>query len=75
MTSLSEPYGKCADVNAVPVSECQLNCKTEKVVKTCGCHDLYMGSDHYTSDNGKSVTVVYCGVSQFLHEHRSFFIS
>ena len=42
MTGLSEPFGKCAKSNAVPVSECQIKCITERVVEACGCHDLYM---------------------------------
>ena len=42
VTSLPEPYGTCGEINPVPVSECHLNCKMEKVIEACGCHDVYM---------------------------------
>ena len=40
VTSLPEPYGDCEDT--MPVSNCKLKCKTKHVVKTCGCHAVYM---------------------------------
>ena len=51
IASLSEPYGKCEAINPIPVSECQLNCKTEKVLEICGCQDLYMSQSEAV--NGK----------------------
>ena len=49
--SLTEPYGICEEINPVPVSECHLNCKTEKVIDACACHDVYMRPSHH--GNGK----------------------
>ena len=51
MKSLSEPYGTCEEINPVPVSECHLNCKTEKVIDACTCHDVYMKPPRH--GNGK----------------------
>ena len=48
--SLPEPFGKCEEFNPVPVSQCQLDCKTEKVVNACGCHDLYMRPSENSKD-------------------------
>ncbi len=42
ITNLPEPYGTCVESNLVPVSQCLLDCKTEKVIQECGCHDVYM---------------------------------
>ena len=57
ITSLPEPYGKCEHINPFPVSECQLNCKTEKVVETCGCHDVHMKPQENVKTNGKLMMV------------------
>ena len=40
--NLPQPYGQCEEFNPVSVSECKQRCKTEYVVKTCGCRDVYM---------------------------------
>ncbi len=51
MKNLPDPYGDCEDLDPVPVSECRLDFKTERVVDACGCHDVYMRP--VTNDNGE----------------------
>ena len=40
--TLPDPYGLCNKFGNESVSKCILDCKTEKVIQTCGCKDIYM---------------------------------
>ena len=43
MTTLPEPYGTCAkESDALPVSQCQADCKAQQVIQACQCRDIYM---------------------------------
>ena len=43
-TEMSPPFGECNASNPVPMANCMLDCRTEKVVKQCGCRDIYMNN-------------------------------
>ena len=42
VVSLEPPFGECNTSNPVPMSNCQIECRTEMLVEKCGCRDIYM---------------------------------
>ena len=42
VVAMEPPYGECNASNPVPMSNCQVDCRTEMLVEKCGCRDIYM---------------------------------